>query len=69
MIANKINNKINTIITTIMETVSAHIKELTNESFYNGWITTENQTFLSNDIRDLENWNIFMEDISNENEN
>jgi len=64
-----IQNKINIIINKIMETVNNHVKELTNEGFYNGWITTQNQNFLSNDIRELENWSIFMEDISNENEN
>ena len=64
-----IQNKINIIISKIMETVNNHVKELTNEGFYNGWITSQNQTFLSNDIKELENWSIFMEDISNENEN
>ena len=63
-----IQNKINIIISKIMETVNNHVKELTNEGFYNGWITSQNQTFLSNDIKELENWSIFMEDISNENE-
>jgi hypothetical protein len=52
-----------------METVNNHVKELTNEGFYAGWVTPQNQTFLSNDIKELENWSIFMEDISNENEN
>ena len=64
-----IQNKINIIISKIMETVNNHVKELTNEGFFNGWITPQNQTFLSNDIKELENWSIFMEDISNENEN
>lgn len=64
-----IQNKIDIIIAKIMETVNNHVKELTNEGFFNGWITPQNQTFLSNDIKELENWSIFMEDISNENEN
>jgi hypothetical protein len=64
-----IQNKINIIIAKIMETVNNHVKELTNEGFYAGWVTPQNQTFLSNDIKELENWSIFMEDISNENDN